>query len=101
MVLVHSGRRILPGVSGSLVAYALEKLRSRGVEVLLEPRVLGSTGHSVRLSSGQELLAGTLVWAAGTAPGPILDRLDLPRTRSGKIEVDATMAVSGHPGVWA
>ena len=101
MVLIHSGNRILPEVSESLSAYALEKLRSRGVEVLLETRVLGSTGHSVRLSSGQELLAGTLVWAAGTAPSPILGRLDLPRTRSGKIEVDATMAVSGHPGVWA
>jgi NADH dehydrogenase len=101
MVLIHSGNRILPEVSESLSDYALKKLRSRGVEVLLETRVLGSTGHSVRLANGQELLAGTLIWAAGTAPSPILDRLDLPRTRSGKIEVDATMAVSGHPGVWA
>ena len=101
MVLIHSGSRILPEVSESLSAYALEKLRSRGVEVLLETRVLGSTGDSVRLSGGQELHADTLVWAAGTAPSPILGRLDLPRTKSGKIEVDATMAVSGHPGVWA
>ena len=54
MVLVHSGNRILPEVSESLSAYALEKLAHRGVEVLLETRVLGSTGHSVRLSSGQE-----------------------------------------------
>src|SRR5262245_1550081 len=80
---------------------ALQKLRSRGVEVLLETRVLGNTGDSVRLSNGQELVAGTFVWAAGTAPSPILERLDLPRTKAGKIEVDATMAVSGHPGVWA
>ncbi|MCC7424747.1 MAG: NAD(P)/FAD-dependent oxidoreductase, partial [Planctomycetaceae bacterium] len=101
MVLIHSGNRILPEVSESLSAYALKKLHSRGVEVLLETRVLSSTGHSVRLSSGQELFAETLVWAAGTAPNPILDRLDLPRTKSGKIEVDSTMAVSGHPGVWA
>jgi NADH dehydrogenase len=101
MVLIHSGSRILPEVSESLSAYALEKLRSRGIEVLLETRVLGSTGDSVRLSDGQELLADTLVWAAGTAPSPILGRLGLPRTKSGKIEVDATMAVSGHPGVWA
>ncbi len=27
--------------------------------------------------------------------------MDLPRTKAGKIEVDATMAVSGHPGLWA
>lgn len=101
MVLVHSGNRILPEISESLSAYAVKKLRSRGVEVLLETRVLGSTGHSVRLSTAQELPAGTLVWAAGTVPGPILGRLDLPRTKSGKIEVDATMAVKSQPGVWA
>ena len=44
MVLIHSGNRILPEVSESLSAYALKKLRSRGVEVLLETRVLGSYG---------------------------------------------------------
>ncbi len=101
MVLIHSGDRILPEVSESLSAYALKKLRARGVEVLLETRVLGSSSSSVRLSSGEELPAGTFVWAAGTAPNPLLNRMDLPRTKSGKIEVDATMAVSGHPGLWA
>jgi len=101
MVLIHSGNRILPEVSESLSAYALRKLGSRGVEVLLETRVLGSTGNSVRLSSGEELPAATFIWAAGTAPSPILARLDLPRTKAGKIEVDATMAVVGHPGIWA
>jgi len=102
MVLIHSGNRILPEVSESLSAYALKQLRSQGVEVLLETRVLGRTDHSVRLSTGEELLASTFVWAAGTAPSPILNRLDLPRTKAGKIEVDATMAVKGpHPGLWA
>jgi NADH dehydrogenase len=101
MVLIHSGSRILPEVSESLSAYALEKLQSRGVEVRLQTRVLGATGHSVRLSTGEELSASTFVWAAGTAPHPILEQVDLPRTKAGKIEVDATMAVSGHPGLWA
>ena len=45
VVLIHSGNRILPEVSESLSAYALKKLRSRGVEVLLETRVLGCTGR--------------------------------------------------------
>jgi NADH dehydrogenase len=101
MVLIHSGNRILPEVSESLSAYALQKLRTRGVEVFLQTRVLGSTAHSVQLSTGEELFTSTFVWAAGTAPSPILARLDLPRTKTGKIDVDATMAVRGHPGLWA
>ena len=101
MVLIQSGNRILPELSESLSAYALQKLRGRGIEVLLGTRVLGATSSSVRLSDGEELKAGTFVWAAGAAPSPILNHLDLPRTKTGKIEVDATMAVSGHPGIWA
>ncbi|HET9396093.1 MAG TPA: FAD-dependent oxidoreductase, partial [Nitrospiraceae bacterium] len=78
-----------------------KRLRGRGIDVLLGTRVLGASDSSVRLSNGQELEAGTFIWAAGAAPNALLDRLDLPRTRTGKIEVDATMAVSGHPGIWA
>jgi NADH dehydrogenase len=101
MVLIHSGNRILPEVSASLSAYALRKLRSRGVEVLLETRVLGCTAGAVRLSSGSELPTSTFVWAAGTAASPILASLDLPRAKNGRIEVDATMAVKDHPEIWA
>ncbi len=101
MVLVHSGPRILPEVSRSLSAYALTKLRSRGVEVLLETRVRSCTADGVLLSSGEELPSGAFVWVAGTAPSPILDWLDLPRTKSGRVEVDATMAVKDRRGVWA
>lgn len=101
MVLVHSGGRILPEVSQSLSAYALKKLRSRRVEVLLETRVRSCDADRIQLSSGEELPAGAFVWAAGTAPSPILDRLDLPRTKSGRVDVDPTMAVKGRPGLWA
>jgi NADH dehydrogenase FAD-containing subunit len=101
MILIHSGNRILPEVSESLSAYAVKILRSRGIEFMLETRVLGATDHSVRLSTGEELPASTFVWAAGTAPSPILNGLDVPRTKAGKIEVDATMAVKGHSDLWA
>lgn len=101
MVLVHSGSRILPEVSESLSDYALKKLRSRGVRILLNTRVLECSGCAVRLSCGDEVPASTFVWAAGTSPSPMLDRIDLPRTKNGKIEVDATMAVKDRPGIWA
>jgi NADH dehydrogenase len=100
MVLVHSGPRILPEVSESLSAYALKKLEGRGVQVLLHTRVLGCSAGAVRLSNGEEIAARTFVWAAGSAPSPILDLLDVPRAR-GRVAVDATMAVSDRPGIWA
>jgi NADH dehydrogenase len=101
MVLVHSGDRILPEVSESLSAYALKKLRSRGLDVLLNTRVLRCSAGAVELSSGEEIAAGTFVWAAGAAPSPILNLVDLPRGRGGRVDVDATMAVKGLSNVWA
>jgi NADH dehydrogenase len=100
MVVVHSGNRILPEVSESLSEYALKKLRSQGIEVLLETRIQGCTADTVRLSSGREIPSQTLVWTAGVAPAPILERLDLPRTPTGKVEADATLQVKGRPEVW-
>ncbi len=101
MVLVHSGPRILPEVSPSLSEYALRKLRGRGIDVQLETRVLGCNGRSVQLSSGETIAARTFVWAAGTAPHPILASLPLPRGKGGRIEVEPSMAVRDHAHIWA
>ncbi len=101
VVLVHSGSRILPEVSESLSAYALRKLRQRGVDVLLESRVLSCNSERVELSDGQQLPAGTFVWAAGTAPSPIAQMVNLPRTKSGRIDVEPTMLIKGLRNVWA
>jgi len=101
LVLIHSGPRILPEVSESLSTYALDKLRRRGVEVLLNTRVRRCTAYAIQLSSGGEILTQTFVWAAGTAPSPLLDQLDIPRVKGGRVEVEATLAVRGRPCLWA
>jgi NADH:ubiquinone reductase (H+-translocating) len=101
MVLIHSGERILPEVSESLSRYALHKLRSRGIEVLLKTRVAGCSPRQIRFTDGTLLDAHTFVWAAGTAPSPLLDLVPVWRNKTGRVEVDATMAAKDCPGVWA
>ncbi len=101
MILIHSGERILPEVSESLSTYALNKLQSRGVEVFLKTRVKGCTSSTIQLSDGAEIDAHTFVWAAGTAPSPVLDLVDVPRSKTGRVEADATMTVNDRPGLWA
>jgi NADH dehydrogenase len=101
VVLVHSGTRILPEVSESLSEYALRKLRSQGVEVMLGARIAGCTGDQVQLEEGEAIPTRTLVWTAGVAPSPLLDMLDVPRLPNGKVETEATLQVKDLPGVWA
>lgn len=101
VVLVHPGDRILPEVGASLSAYALRKLRSRGVEVRLATRIAACGDDGVRLSTGETLPGDTLVWTAGVSAHPLLATLGLPRAAGGRLEVDATLAVTGHPHVFA
>ncbi len=101
IILIHVGSRILPEVSEALSAYALKKLRRRGLEVHLETRIQEYAAGRVRLSTGEEIPSRTLVWTAGTAPNPFLAVMDLPRTSAGRVEVDGALQVKGRPNVWA
>jgi NADH:ubiquinone reductase (H+-translocating) len=99
-VLVHARERILPELSESLGRYAQESMALRGVKFRLNCRLNECAPGKVILSDG-EMRTRTLIWAAGTAPNPFLRTLSLKTDRRGAAIVDDTMAVPGHPGVWA
>jgi NADH dehydrogenase len=100
VTLVHSRDRILPELSETLAAYALEKMKQRGVAFRLGARLVDAQPGLVTLSDGQ-ISAETLVWTAGTAPNPLIRTLDLPTNARGAITVDSTLAVPEHWRVWA
>jgi NADH dehydrogenase len=100
IVLVHSRERILPELSESLGRYAQSSMAERGVTFRLNCRLTDCRPGAVTLSDG-ELRARTLVWTAGTAPHPLLRSAGLETDRRGAAVVEGTMAVAGHPEVWA
>jgi NADH dehydrogenase len=116
IILVHSRERILPELSASLADYALERMRARGVTFELNARVSAARPGVVVLNrmelekadatkkpepSQLEIPTETLVWAAGTAPSPLLKELAVERDKRGAVLVENTLAVLGHTGVWA
>jgi NADH dehydrogenase len=100
VTLVHSRNRILPELSETLAAYALERMKQRGVVFRLGTRLVDAQPGLVTLSDGQ-IPAETLVWTAGTAPNPLIKTLDLPTNPRGAIIVDSTLAVPKHSTAWA
>jgi len=100
LVLVHSGEVILPELGPKLGRYAEEKLRARGVEILTGTKVTAASARAVTLSDQSIIPARCLVWAAGTAPSPLLAGLAIPLTR-GRVEVSMELEVQGQPGVFA
>lgn len=101
IILVHGRERILPELSEPLARYALERMTERGVTFKLNTRLADARPGMVTLTPAEEIRAQTLVWTAGTAPNPLLESLPCKHDKRGAMVVDSTLAVPGHPGLWA
>jgi NADH dehydrogenase len=100
VVLLHAGALILPELPASLAEFAQRLLGRRGVEIRLNTRLAGATADTAMLAGGERIATRTLVSTVPSGPNPIVAALPLKMER-GRIVVDATLAVSEHPGVWA
>jgi NADH dehydrogenase len=100
-VLVEAQERIMPEISPSLAAFATSELRARGIEVRANTRIERVEAGSVTLTGGEAVPARTLCWTAGVTPPPLVAESGLPLGAGGRVAVDATMRVDGHPNIWA
>ena len=75
IILVNSGKRILPEVTEDLAEFALQKLRKDGVEVILNTRLVGAERDKVTLSDGTTISCNTLIWTGGISPNTIIKKL--------------------------
>jgi NADH:ubiquinone reductase (H+-translocating) len=101
VVLVHSQPRVLPEMTESLALFAQRLLTKRGVEILLNARLQAATGEAAVLADGTVIETKTLVSTVPASAHPLVEALPLPKTKNGRIEVDATLAVKGHENIWA
>ena len=101
IVLIQSGDRLLKPFAEDHSKYTLDRLRDLGVEVILGPRVDDVKKGCLHLNDGREIHAETLIWAAGVAASPLTECLECPRDRGGRIKVEPSLSVPGHPNVFA
>jgi NADH dehydrogenase len=92
VTLVERAERILAPLGPRLSDYALANLTRRGIDVRLRDTVVAAGPTRVRLASGEDLRARTLVWCAGIEPNPLLGA---PADRAPATGADGTRA-SGH-----
>jgi NADH dehydrogenase len=99
-VLITPEEVILPELGNRLGRYAQRKLAARGIEIITHTRVTAAAEGVVTLSDGQKIPSNMFIWAAGTAPNPLVSALPLPK-HNGRIAVNENLEVEGFPGVWA
>src|SRR5438874_146915 len=101
IILVHSGDTVLEReLTPRLASYATTTLAERGIELILGQRLVAASPHHAVLSAGRHLSTRTLISTVPSSPNPIVEQLGLPMAR-GRLECDATMAVSGCDRLWA
>ena len=70
VTLLEAGPRLLPSFQPSSSEHARKSLVKMGVDVRLNAAVVEATSRSLRLKDGNELIAGTRIWAAGVVAPP-------------------------------
>ncbi len=104
VLLVHSRAHLLEEIGVKLGDYAQGVLEKRGMEIRLNARVAEVTAGKVILADGSFIEAHTVISSIGSAPNPVLldlyQQLGIP-SKNGRIVVDSTLQVPGHPALWS
>ncbi len=101
LTLVEASPTLFSMFDPELQEYAKKTLEGWGVEILLEEVVAAVEPERVRLQSGRELKAHTLVWGAGLQAHPLATTLGVELERGNRIPVGPDLTLAGHPGVYA
>ena len=101
ITLVEAGPEIFPMFKPDIREYTVEALERRGVEVKTGEVVESITPTRVRLKSGAELQAHTLVWGAGLQGNALVQSLGLELEKGNRIGVDPELRIPSHPEVYA
>ena len=100
ILLLEATDKLLAAMPERLREAAGRTLWRKWIEVRFSATVADFDGERVRLKSGEVIPAHTVIWAAGVRATPLNAALGLPTARQGRIPVEPTLQVRGHPEVY-
>jgi len=100
IVMVEAASSLLNAMPEHLREYALRKVRSMGIEVMLEVKVVSADGRSVTLHNGVVIPTCTLFWSAGVAASEVSAGLGVPLASAGRVVVQPDLRLAEHPEVY-
>ncbi|AIJ22239.1 NAD(P)/FAD-dependent oxidoreductase [Amycolatopsis methanolica] len=99
-LLLDLAPKVLPELDRRLSRAADRVLRRRGVEIMTETSVKEATTDGVLLTTGDFVPTRTLAWCVGVRPDPLVEAAGVA-TQRGRLCVEPTLVVPGHPEVFA
>ena len=99
IILVEAGHRLLPSFPETLSERAKKSLERLGVEVRLGTPVSDCDARGVMIG-GEQIAAGTIIWAAGVAASPAAQWLDANKDRAGRVIVAPDFSLPGNSDIF-
>jgi NADH dehydrogenase len=100
VLLVEAQGALLSGLKPKMSEMAISRLRSRGIEVLLETRITKVWSDGIQTADGQTIPTGTVIWVAGVKPVAVVGALPFNKARDGRIIVNQYLEVPESPGIY-
>jgi NADH dehydrogenase len=100
VILLEATPKLLPPFAPSLQDAARQALVRKGVDVRLSAPVKSYDGETVRLADDTTIASASLVWAAGVRGGDLGTALGVSLARGGRVAVEPTLQLPGHPEVY-
>lgn len=97
--LIEGGDQILPSFAPSLAQKAHSDLQKLGVEVILNAYVTDVTSNGIYIG-GTFVPTHTIIWAAGNQAPPLLQTLEVPLDRQGRVSVNPDLTIPGFSNVF-
>ena len=100
VLLVEAQDALLSGMKAKMSELAISRLRSRGIEVLLETRITKVWSGGIQTADGQTIATSTVIWVAGVKPVAVVESLPFNKAKGGRIMVNQYLEVPESPGVY-
>ncbi|MDP1608459.1 MAG: NAD(P)/FAD-dependent oxidoreductase [Chlamydiales bacterium] len=97
--LIEGSSHILPVYPERLSEKAKHYLERMGVQVITSKRVTNITSEGVVVENSL-IPAHNILWAAGNQASPVLQTLEVPLDRQGRVIVGKDLAIPDHPHIF-
>ncbi|MBV8968814.1 MAG: NAD(P)/FAD-dependent oxidoreductase [Verrucomicrobia bacterium] len=99
VILVDRSKRVLGSFSENLSEAAHNRLKSLGVEILLE-RGVDQIDEQGVIVAGERIASKTVIWTAGVTPSPAGKWLNVETDHAGRVRILEDLTVPGHQEVF-
>ncbi len=99
IINIEAAPTALPGFDPELVNYAMDVLKRKGVEFLINTPIKECHPNGVILANGEEIKSGTVIWTGGVRGNHIVEESGIEVMR-GRVKVDEYLRAPGHDNIF-